>query len=68
MPLWIFLDEAGRELGRSEPFVGLDVAEAWMAGEWHGLLEQGVEEVVLVDEDGGTVYRMSLGEGPPSNG
>jgi hypothetical protein len=58
---WRFLDGAGEEMGASERFSDREAAESWMGEAWADLREQGVEEVVLMDEDRGRrVYRMGL--------
>jgi hypothetical protein len=60
---WRYLDEAGEERGRSDPFPDRDAAEAWMGATWQELLEAGHEEVVLRDDErDATVYRMGLRE------
>ena len=61
---WAFLDEDGEEVGRSESFRDREAAEDWMGQSWQDLLERGIEEVALQDEDRGVrVYRMGLREG-----
>jgi hypothetical protein len=60
---WRYLDKAGREFGTSAAFGDRAAAEAWMGEGWAGLLEAGVEEVALVDEDDDRIlYRMGLRE------
>ena len=62
--VWAFLGADGEEVGRSGPFPDREAAEDWMGESWQDLLERGVEEVALRDEDRGTrVYRMGLREG-----
>ena len=59
---WTYLDQSGEELGRSARFGDTDAAEEWIGSSWRDLLENGVEEVVLVDHvRGRTLYRMGLG-------
>jgi hypothetical protein len=61
--VWRYRTAAGDELGESDRFADRASAEAWLRRSWEDLLEQGVAEVELVDEDGGgSVYRMSLRE------
>jgi hypothetical protein len=61
---WEYLDARGQTAGRSEPFEERRDAEAWMGEAWEELIERGVQEVALTDDDAGrTVYRMGLG--PP---
>jgi hypothetical protein len=61
--LWRFLDGTGEELGASGRFPDQGGAEAWIGQAWEDLREQGVEEVVLIDDETGRpVYRMSLEE------
>lgn len=60
---WTYLDDAGEEVGRSGSFPGRDAAEEWMGESWEDLLERGVEEVALEDEERGRrLYRMGLRE------
>ena len=61
---WAYLDAEGREAGRSEAFDDRQGAEDWMGGAWEDLLEQGHEQVELLDLDGGrSLYRMGLRAG-----
>jgi hypothetical protein len=61
---WSYLDVEGRDIGRSEPFAERAGAEEWLGEAWPELVERGVEEVALLDEDAGrTLYRMGLREG-----
>lgn len=60
MLAWRFLDPAGTEVGRSESFSDRGAAETWMAASWPELLERGIEEVALLDEADGELYRMAL--------
>ena len=63
MFVWRYLDVAGDDLGESEPFEEREAAEAWLGESWSGLLNRGVEEVVLEDRDRDrTLYRMGLRE------
>jgi hypothetical protein len=58
---WRYLDAEDRDLGESEPFDDREGAETWMGEAWSDLVERGVEEVVLVDQERGrTLYRMGL--------
>ncbi|MFN2545791.1 MAG: hypothetical protein ABR600_14635 [Actinomycetota bacterium] len=58
---WTYLDGTGEQAGRSDPFEDRGTAEEWMGRAWEELLEGGVEEVALQDDDRGRrVYRMSL--------
>ncbi|MFL5767351.1 MAG: hypothetical protein ACJ758_05830 [Actinomycetota bacterium] len=60
---WSYLDSYGEEVGRSAPFEDSEAAEAWMGDSWRDLLENGVEEVVLIDHARKrTLYRMGLSE------
>ena len=60
---WRYLDAQGGDVGTSEQFADRASAEAWMGEAWSDLLGRGVEEVVLVDREGGrTLYRMGLRE------
>jgi hypothetical protein len=47
---------------RTDPFDTRAEAEAWMGAEWSTLLDEGAEEVSLIDEDGAVYYRMGLRE------
>jgi hypothetical protein len=59
---WTYLDESGQEVGRSSHFEDAETAEDWIGTSWRDLLENGVEAVVLFDEERGRkVYRMGLG-------
>jgi hypothetical protein len=58
---WDYLDADGATIGRSETFPGREEAEAWMGEAWEALLEQGINEVALVDVAREVrVYRMGL--------
>ena len=60
---WTYLDDGGADVGRSEAFPTREAAEAWMGQAWEELLERGVQEVALQDDERGTrIYRMGLGE------
>lgn len=62
---WRYLDEHGRDVGRSESFEDQDAAESWLEQGWQALRERGVEEVVLFDQDKPAgLYRMGLGPDP----
>jgi hypothetical protein len=59
---WTYLDQAGEEVGRSPRFPDAEAAEDWIGTSWRDLLENGIEAVVLFDQDRDrTVYRMGLG-------
>jgi hypothetical protein len=59
---WTYLDESGQEVGRSSHFEDAETAEDWIGTPWRDLLENGVEAVVLFDQERGRkVYRMGLG-------
>jgi hypothetical protein len=59
---WRYLAADGSERGRSEGFPDRQAAEDWLAAEWAGLAERGIEEVELVEQPSSeTLYRMSLG-------
>lgn len=59
---WTYLDASGQEVGRSAGFADADAAEDWIGASWQDLFENGVEEVVLLDQGRGrAVYRMGLG-------
>jgi hypothetical protein len=59
---WTYLDGAGEEVGRSQRFSDAEQAEDWIGGSWQDLLENGIEEVVLYDQQQGIrLYRMGLG-------
>jgi hypothetical protein len=61
---WRYLGGGDQERGSSERFGDQESAEVWLGEAWPGLREQGVEQVVLVDEArDAPVYRMSLREG-----
>jgi hypothetical protein len=60
---WRYLDHEGQELGSSEKFDDREAAEAWIGLSWSDLHDNGIEEVVLVDEDrGDALYRMGLAQ------
>ena len=62
MYVWTYLDGAGEEIGRSPRFAAADEAEDWIGSSWPELVEQGVDAVVLVDQEAGkSLYRMGLG-------
>lgn len=59
---WTYLDHSEEEIGRSPAFEEAEQAEEWIGSSWPELLEQGVEAVILRDDDlGRDVYRMGLG-------
>lgn len=58
---WTFIDGVGNEVGNSDSFPDSVEAEGWIGTAWQDLLDQGVEEVVLFDnERGRRLYRMGL--------
>ncbi|MGH2636437.1 MAG: hypothetical protein ACRDHU_09890 [Actinomycetota bacterium] len=59
---WTYLDQSGQEVGHSPHFPDPESAEDWIGTSWRDLFENGVEEVVLFDQDRRRkVYRMGLG-------
>jgi len=59
---WTFFDGTGQEIGHSPTFPDAEAAEAWIGTSWRDLLDNGVEEVVLVDHARHQrLYRMGLG-------
>ena len=59
---WTYLDRDGEEAGRSRAFEEAEQAEDWIGSSWPDLLEQGIESVILRDDElGRDVYRMGLG-------
>jgi hypothetical protein len=59
---WTYLDQSGEEVGRSPRFADAEDAEDWIGTSWRDLVENGIEAVVLFDQDRGRkVYRMGLG-------
>ncbi|HET7482401.1 MAG TPA: hypothetical protein VFK89_06010 [Actinomycetota bacterium] len=58
---WVLHDAAGNDLRTSDEFSSKADAEAWMTATWAELLEEGAENVSLV-EDGRSIYRMGLRE------
>lgn len=69
---WRYLDAAGDVAGWSDRFDSRPDAEAWIGEAWADLLDDGVEEVELVElqatpgpdpASGRAVFRMSLREG-----
>jgi hypothetical protein len=59
--IWRYEDAEGRDLGASDTFPDRAAAEGWMGDAWPGLLERGIEVVVLF-ESGEKRYRMGLRE------
>jgi hypothetical protein len=60
---WRYLDHEGQELGSSETFDDREAAEAWIGLAWSDLHDNGIEEVVLIDQDrGDALYRMGLAQ------
>ncbi len=61
---WKYLNSEGQEVGHSHRFEESEEAEAWIGDTWNDLLENGIEEVVLVDHSRDrTLYRMGLAAG-----
>jgi hypothetical protein len=59
---WKYLDQSGQEVGGSPRFPDPEAAEDWIGTSWRDLFENGVEAVVLFDQDRDRkVYRMGLG-------
>lgn len=59
---WVLHALDGNDMRRTDPFDTRVEAEAWMGAEWSTLLDEGAEEVSLIDEDGAVFYRMGLRE------
>ena len=59
--VWVLKDADGAALRSTEPFGSREEAEAWMGSEWAGLLDEGAETVVLMEDDK-KVYEMGLRE------
>jgi len=58
---WTYLDRSGEEVGRSPAFDQAEQAEEWIGSSWPDLLEQGVEAVILRDDElERDLYRMGL--------
>lgn len=58
--IWVHENEEGIELGRSEPFEERAEADEWLGAEFAALLDDGVQQVKLL-EDGTEVFGpMSL--------
>ncbi len=63
---WRFFDASGEEVGRSPHFADAEAADDWLGGAWRDLRENGIEEVVLIDQDRGRrLFRMGLGDEVP---
>ena len=59
---WTYVDGTGEEVGCSPRFPDAEAAEDWISSSWRDLVENGVEEVVLYDQQRGRrLYRMGLG-------
>lgn len=59
--VWVLKDADGAALRSTEAFDSRADAEAWMGSEWAGLLDEGAESVVLMEDDK-KVYEMGLRE------
>ncbi len=60
---WDYLDADGTTTGRSDAFADRAAAEEWMGQAWQDLLDSGVADVELRDQERDEVlYRMSLRE------
>ncbi len=59
---WVLHALDGSDMRRTDPFDSRAEAEAWMGAGWSTLLDEGAEEVSLIDEDGAVYYRMGLRE------
>jgi hypothetical protein len=59
---WVLHDAAGNDVRTTEPFPTREAAEEWMGDRWSFLLQEGAEEVTLVDSEGKSYYRMGLRE------
>ena len=58
---WTYIDGNGEECGASEDFDDQKAAEDWMGVSYQGLIDVGVVEAILMDQDAkATVYRMGL--------
>lgn len=54
---WRYEDAAGNErTGPQETFDDQQEAELWLTDSWEELLDDGVEQVTLLDEDDAPVY------------
>ncbi len=67
MFVWRLLDRDGHEISSSDRFADRPSAESWLSDRWPELLDRGVEQVDLMDEDDDhAVYRMALRDETPS--
>lgn len=66
MFVWTYLDGSDQDVGRSPGFPDAAEAEEWLGSTWQELFERGVEAVVLHDDRGRKLYRMSLGAEEPA--
>lgn len=57
---WALENEAGESVGTSEPFDSRSDAESWVGEEFGNLLEQGVDQVRLFEDDTEVYGPMSL--------
>lgn len=58
---WRLRGPAGEDMGESEHFAVQDQAEGWMGAHWSRLLGEGVDTVLLTEDDE-VLYDMSLHE------
>ena len=57
---WVYESASGIEAGRSEPFESRGDAESWVGEAYGELLEQGVDQVRLLDGETEVYGPMSL--------
>ena len=57
---WALENADGESVGTSEPFDSRSDAESWVGEEFGNLLEQGVDQVRLFDDDAEVYGPMSL--------
>jgi len=59
---WRYEDQAGTPIGspRPETFPSQSDAESWLGEHWRELLDQGVHQVVLMDDGSAAYGPMSL--------
>jgi hypothetical protein len=66
---WEYVDAEELAMGESERFESKEGAEVWLAEEWEGLLERGIVDVLLFEQEGDHVvrlYRMALDRETPA--
>jgi len=58
---WAYIDGNGENVGASEQFESQEAAEQWVGEAWEGLVELGIAEMVLRDNEAASdIYRMGL--------